>query len=248
MDAALLIRTSMLEVERLRLMVAADAGLGLAIAAVKRYQSQRFQNSYRDLIAGGPYQAAAQFFLNELYGLVDYSGRDAQFARIAGTIERLLPRQAVSTAVALARLHLLTEQLDWAMASAWQPAPSSETVAATYVQTWNRVGQREKRERQLQLVLGLGRDLTRLTQTPGLRLMLKLMRGPAHAAGLHELQTFLEAGFDTFAPLARQKDGTEAFLSLIETRESELMHALFDPEFDVSASLRDGVLPPGTLD
>jgi hypothetical protein len=190
MDAAVFIRSSVSEVERLRLIIAADAGMSSAVTAVKRYQSQRFENSYRDLIAGGPYQAAAHFFLNELYGVVDYSKRDAQFARIAGAIESLLPRQAISTAVALARLHLLTEQLDFAMAGAWQSAPSCEKMAATYVHTWKAVGCREERERQLQLVLELGRDLSRLTRTPGIRLMLKVMRGPAHAAGLHEFQNY----------------------------------------------------------
>lgn len=247
MDAAVFIRNSVSEVERLRLIIAADAGMRSAVAAVKRYQSQRFENSYRDLIAGGPYQAAAHFFLNELYGVVDYSKRDAQFARIAGAIESLLPRQAISTAVALARLHLLTEQLDFAMAGAWQSAPSCEKMAATYVRTWKAVGHREERERQLQLVLELGRDLSRLTRTPGIRLMLKVMRGPAHAAGLHELQAFLEIGFDTFAALARYKGGTEAFLLLIEARESELIRALFDSRFDILTSLRDGVLPAGTM-
>lgn len=245
MDATGFIRESVSEVERLRMRVAVDAGLGSALIAVKRYQSQRFQHSYRDLIAGGPYQAAAQFFLNELYGVIDYSKRDAQFARIAGAMSRLLPKQAISTAVELARLHLLTEQLDWKMAVAWRSAPSNDVLAEAYVHAWKSVGHREEREQQLQLVLALGRDLSGLTQTPGLRLMLKLMRGPAVAAGLQELQEFLETGFDTFATLARHKGGTEAFLRLIEARESEVIRALFDAQFDVSVSERNGVLPIG---
>jgi len=248
MDAALTIRTAVSEVERLRVIVAADTGLRSAVTAVKRFQSLRFQNTYRDLVAAGPYQAAALFFLNELYGLVDYSNRDAQFAKIAGAIERLLPKPAISTAIALAQLHLFTEQLDFAMARAWQAAPESETVAATYVHCWKIVGRRDDRERQLQLVLNLGRNLARLTQTLGLRMMLKVMRGPAQAAGLHELQEFMEVGFDTFGTLARQKNGTESFLRLIEARESELMRSMFDPQFDILSSVRDGVLPPGTMD
>lgn len=246
MDAAQYIRNAVTEVERLRRVVATDAGLALAVPAVKRYQSLRFENSYRDLIAAGPYQAAAQFFLDELYGLVDYSKRDAQFARIAGALERLLPHKAVATAVALARLHAMTEQLDLAMGRAWALAPAGKTAAETYVHSWQSVGQQEQREKQLQLVLELGRDLDRLTRTPGLRLLLKLMRGPAYAADLHELQRFLETGFDTFASLAKRKDGVEGFLSLIEARESALMRALFDPDFDVQKSLHGDLLPVGS--
>lgn len=246
MDAAQYIRSAVTEVDRLRRIVAADASLALAVPAVKRYQSVRFENSYRDLIASGPYQAAAQFFLDELYGLVDYSKRDAQFARIAGALERLLPQKAVATAVALARLHVLTEQLDFAMGRAWASTPMGRTAAERYVFAWQCVGQQEQRASQLQLVMELGRDLHRLTRTPGLRLLLKMMRGPAHAAGLHELQRFLETGFDTFASLAKRKDGVEGFLSLIEERESALLRALFDPHFDIHKSLRDGVLPVGS--
>lgn len=242
MDATQFIRSSVTEVDRLRLMVAADARLALAVSAVKRYQSVRFQNSYRDLIASGPYQSAARFFLDELYGFADYSKRDAQFARIAGAIERLLPPQALATAVALARLHVMTEQLDLLMGCAWLTAPEGWPDTETYVFAWKSVGKQDQRAMQLQLVLELGRDLDRLTRTPGLRLLLKIMSAPARAAGLHELQQFLESGFDTFAALAKQKSGAEGFLRLIETRESELISALFDAKSDITQSLR-GALP-----
>jgi hypothetical protein len=78
------------------------------------------------------------------------------------------------------------------------------------------------------MVLDIGEDMARLTRAPGLRLALKMMRGPASAAGLASLQRFLEAGFDTFGQLARQRGQVEAFLSIIRTRETELIATLFD--------------------
>ena len=45
-----------------------------------------------------PYAAAARFFLDELYSDKDYADRDAQFARIAGAIEKLFPAQVARTA------------------------------------------------------------------------------------------------------------------------------------------------------
>ena len=243
MDAAKFIRDSVSEVDRLRRITAADPRLAAAVDAVKEYQSVRFRHSYRDLIDSGPYQAAATFFLDELYGLVDYSRRDAQFSRIAGAIERLLPRQAIATAVALARLHVLTEQLDQSMGRVWMTAPEHTSTAATYVFAWRAVGRRQERETQLEMVLALGRDLDRLTRTAGLRLLLKMMRRPAHAAGLHELQKFLETGFDTFAQLAKKESGTARFLRLIETRESGLIRALFDQDANTQQLIEDSVLP-----
>ncbi|MCZ4313704.1 hypothetical protein O4H66_09870 [Comamonadaceae bacterium G21597-S1] len=243
MDAAKFIRDSVSEVDRLRRTTAADPRLAAAVDAVKEYQSVRFRHSYQDLIDSGPYRAAAKFFLDELYGLVDYSRRDAQFARIAGAIERLLPQQAIATAVALARLHVLTEQLDQSMGRVWMAAPEHASAVETYVFAWRAVGRRQDREAQLEMVLALGRDLDRLTRTAGLRLLLKMMRRPAHAAGLHELQKFLETGFDTFARLAKQDGGTDGFLRLIETREAGLMDALFNQDLNAQQLLRDAVLP-----
>jgi hypothetical protein len=52
------------------------------------------------------------------------------------------------------------------------------------------------------------------------------MRGPARAAGLGSLQTFLERGFDTFGAM----NGASEFLTLIEQRERALMQALFDTQ------------------
>jgi hypothetical protein len=78
------------------------------------------------------------------------------------------------------------------------------------------------------IVLDVGRELDRLTRTPGLRLMLKMMRKPATVAGLGSLQRFLETGFDTFAAMSRQGDGVTYFLNTVQARESGLIDRLFD--------------------
>jgi hypothetical protein len=79
-------------------------------------------------------------------------------------------------------------------------------------------------------VLEIGREMARLTRMPGLRLMLKMMRGPAAAAGLSSLQRFLEIGFDTFGAMARRPGGAERFLETIREREAALIAMLFDAE------------------
>lgn len=248
MDASQIIRDAVDQVAGLRAQAARDRSLAVRVSAVKRFQSQRFAGSYHDLLQGGPYQAAANFFLGELYGDADYADRDAQFARIAGAIQRLLPAPAVATAVALARLHALTEQLDHHMATAWPQRPAADPCdeRRAYVQAWRGSGRRSDRERQLQLVLEIGQDLDRLTRTPGLRLLLKMMRGPAQAAGLHALQHFLEAGFDTFAAMGRRPGASQGFLRLIESRESALLATLFDADLDSClAALRGPAAPAG---
>lgn len=230
MEAAQKIRSAVARVSLLRQATLERPALGEALGQVKRVQSQRFAGTYSDLMASGPYAAAARFFLDELYSDQDYADRDAQFARIAGAIERLFPAQVAATAVALAELHALTEDLDHAMAGQWLARPDPGSGAARrYVQAWRDVGRRPEREDQLTVVLGIGRQMAALTRTPGLRMMLKMMRGPAVAAGLGSLQRFLETGFDTFSAMAR-KDGAQDFLGIIEQRESALIRALFDAD------------------
>jgi hypothetical protein len=233
LDAAQRIRASLAVVGELRTARNADAELEAAVLVVKRLQARRFSGTYQDLLAGPPYGDAARFFLDELYSDKDYAERDTQFARIAGTMQKVFPEQVVATALALAELHALTEQLDHAMGVAWLREGSAATVgdAARYLHAWRSVDRRADREAQLRVVLAIGRELARLTRAPGLRLLLKMMRAPASAAGMGSLQKFLEAGFDTFGTMSRHKNGAEGFLATIEMRESRLIAHWFDEEF-----------------
>ena len=57
-----------------------------------------------------------------------------------------------------------------------------------------------------------------------------MMRKPANVAGLGSLQSFLEAGFDTFAQIAGGKEGARVFLSVVSERETRLIDLLFDSD------------------
>jgi hypothetical protein len=225
MNAADVIRESVTEVQRLRQESRAVPWIGEAVTHLKRLQGRRFAGTYADLLNSRQYEAGARFFLDELYGDRDYAERDAQFAKIATAIEKLFPRDVAATAAALARLHALTESLDHAMARAARLSGPDD--AGNYVVAWKEVGRPADRQLQLDSVVALGAELARLTRVPGLRLMLRMMRGPASAAGLNSLQRFLESGFDTFAAIAKLRGGAEAFLDTIRKREQHLIDFLF---------------------
>lgn len=238
MDAAQTIRDAVSRVTDLRQAAESSPPLQAAILAVKRFQARRFALTYADLLKSTVYQGAARFFLEELYGDRDYSERDAQFARIAGALQRIFPDQAVATAVSLASVHALTEEIDHEMGRAWlaQSFAACPAESLRYVKAWKQVGRAADRNLQLKSILALGRDLDRLTRTNGLRMMLKLMRRPARTAGLSDLQEFLESGFDTFAQMSRIGGETEKFLLMIQQRETSLMEELFLVEDDVVAA------------
>ena len=228
MDAAHTIRDAVARVSSIRAEANDKPGLNTALVTIKALQSRRFAGIYSDLLRSAEYGAAARFFLEDLYSDKDYSQRDAQFSRIAGALQRLFPKQVIATAVALAHLHLLTEELDWQMASQWAARDGvlPDDPAAQYVTCWRAVGRDDERKRQLEIVLTVGRDMDRLTRAPGLRLMLRMMRTPARAAGLGSLQDFLEVGFDTFAQMTGKGRSAEKFLGTIQTRESGWIHSL----------------------
>lgn len=212
-------------VERERAHRAGKAGLDARVAALKSYQQRRFSHTYADLLQSSRYGAASRFFLDELYGPGDFTHRDAQFARVVPALVRLFPTEIVDTVATLAELHALSEALDTRMAEQL----GSETIASPdYVRAWQRTGEIRWRQQQIALTLDVALRLDGFTRRVLVRNSLRLMRGPARAAGLGELQQFLEAGFDTF----RAMNGAQDFIALVDSRERALASELFSADLD----------------
>jgi len=227
MKASEIIHDAVTHVSLLRETIADKPELASAVRAIKHFQARRFAGTYFDLLHSELYKPAAVFFLQELYSDKDYSERDSQFSRIATALERLFPKQVVQTAVSLAQLHRLTEDLDLAMAQSWMRHADMPEITR-YIQAWRSVGRRSDRNTQLSTVLDVGHELDRLTRMRGLRMMLKMMRRPANLAGMGSLQQFLESGFDTFAQMGPECDGASHFLAMVMARETRLINGLFD--------------------
>lgn len=197
-----------------------DPEFGNQVSAVKAFQHQRFAKTYSDLSQQPRYARGVQFFLSDLYGPIDFSERDHQFARVVPSIVRLFPAEIVRTVSVLSALHALSEQLDSEMAEALGKRPIDKTG---YAWAWREVGKPEKREAQIDYMMQVGLALDRLTRKTLLRHSLKLMRLPADRAGLGALQSFLESGFDTFRDLGGARD----FLQIVAYRERHEAEKLF---------------------
>lgn len=238
------IRAELERVTHLR-SAATDERLYGAVLSIKRLQARRFRATYADLLSDPSYATAALFFLEELYGERDFSERDAQFGRIASAIEKLFPADVGELAVDLAETHALTESLDHDLANVWNeltrksPPAIRQTedvgvLSTRYIAAWRQVGGRPLRERQLDVVMDMGQELQRLTRRRSLRMALRMMRGPAQAAGMGDLQQFLEKGFDAFGSMR----DAQPFLQRIHERESIWIDLLFDaPEKDIAIRL-----------
>lgn len=190
------------------------------LAEVKAWQATRLARTYADLSADPRYGRATAFFLDDLYGAKDFSGRDTAMLRIYPVMVRTLPDVAVETAALAIEVDALSEELDRRVAACLDPGPISE---AGYGKAYREAGTRAERERQIGLVDDAGRRLDRLVAKPMIFMTLKIMRRPAKLAGLEDLQTFLEHGFEAF----RHMGGANEFLAIIGGRETRILNRLF---------------------
>lgn len=215
-----------------RATLAGDPERRARVEAVKAYQQRRFERSHALLFRDARYAPAARYFLDELYGPADFTERDAQFERVVPALVRLMPAEIVGTVRRLAELHALSEALDATMAESLHGVAID---APAYVAAWQATGRAGDRETQIALMAAVGAALDRYTRNPLLRNALRMMRGPARAAGLASLQGFLERGFEAF----RAMRGASDFLAGVSARERELAAALFDPRAAAVAGRSD---------
>ena len=89
---------------------------------------------------------------------------------------------------------------------------------ARYAQAYRAVGLPRLRGRQIDLIREVGHGLGRALRLPGIGTLLRMSRGPAHAAGLAELQGFLERGVAAF----RELRDVDAVLADIERSERRI--------------------------
>jgi hypothetical protein len=214
------IRQHLEQVRTLRAAREVDGDLARRVAAIKQHQLARFNRDYAHFIESPRYGAAARFFMEDLYGPADFADRDAQFARVVPAMARLLPGEIMHTVAQLAELHELSEGLDQEMARALTAGTVDQ---GCYRAAWQAVGRRDQREQQLSLLVSIGRALDRQTRRPMLASALRLMRSPAKAAGLSQLQSFLERGFAAFTAM----HGAQDFLATITANEQRVIEEMF---------------------
>jgi len=188
---------------------------------LRAWQSDRLAKTYEDLRRDPRCTAAVHFFLTDLYGPQDFMRRDDDFARAWGRLKRGLPDAALEVLGHALELQVLSAELDQAMVARLTEGP---LTGLSYANAYRAVGRADARQRQIDLVTGIGADLGRLVAFPLVCLALRAAHVPAHLAGFGALQDFLERGFEAF----RKMGEPEVLLEAIRLRETALMHRLFE--------------------
>jgi hypothetical protein len=198
----------------------ASPDLSARLQELRAWQAARLGQTYADLSADARYTRAIQFFLTDLYGPRDFGLRDRQFARAWRYLKLTLPGAALASLEQALELEALSAELDHAMAVA---LPAGPVTGAGYANAYRQVGRRDARERQITLVVAIGRDLNRIVKHAWIGAGLRAAHVPAHAAGFGVLQDFLERGFAAF----RHMTDARPLLDSIRERETQLMERLF---------------------
>lgn len=217
---AALLRSNLSRARNLRAAAAASGDDRADRNRLREWQSLRLARTHRDLLDSPRYGPAARFFLDDLYGPKDFSRRDDEVERIVPLMTRLLPPSALRTIAMAIGLDARSEELDTAMISALRDAGCMRQIdEQTYAGAYRACNNRPQREAQIRLVGEIGAALAGLTRMPLLTGMLRMMRGPAHVAGLQELHEFLDRGFGAF----KHMGSAEEFLRTVRDRETALM-------------------------
>jgi len=195
------------------------------VPEVRRWQAQRLESSFDRFLTDPSRRPAAQFFLSDVYNDHDFSRRDADIARVLPMMQRLLPAALLTTVADAIELGLLTHAFDLRVAHVLEDlAPRRQRLdAALYAQAYHEAGLPRLRRHQIDLIARVGLGLAHALRMPGVATLLKLSRAPARAAGLAELQEFLERGFTAFAELGDAR----GFIGEIEMDEREMSRRLF---------------------
>jgi hypothetical protein len=208
---------------------------------VRRWQAARLAASFEGFMHDPKRRPAAEFFLTDLYGDRDFSRRDADIARVAPMMLRLMPQSLVETLLDAIELGALSHAFDLRIAEALHRIASQRKTLddALYARAYREVGLPRLRSHQIDLIVVAGYGLGYALRTRGVATLLAMLRGPARAAGFGELQTFLERGFGAYGKL----DDVADFIADIERSEREVMHRLFANHPEPFAPLPDAHPP-----
>ena len=171
------------------------------------------------------YAGAVDFVINELAG-TNVVERDRQLARAAPIITAMLPLRLLRTMAEAARLNARTLEISLGICHLLQvDGKLPDTISEhAYFAASREVGSYDESIQLLETSIALGKSLESTVQNRWVGMTLKLMSGPAHAAGYGALQDFLENGYRTFRRIPEVDD----FLSEVR----KVMTNIFDRVFN----------------
>lgn len=196
-----------------------------ALKLIREWQSGRLAWTHRDLLESPRYRPATLFFLSDVYAPRDFSQRNYDIQKAYDAMRKAVPERVVHTLAETIELHQFTDDLDTLLATVLieQLGVTDSITPEQYAEAYRICDNYDDRARQIAMIVAIGRSVDRIVRLPFIGITLKLAHTPAHLAGWHELQGFLERGYAAF----KHMKGAEEFLSTIVGREMTILDRVF---------------------
>jgi hypothetical protein len=198
----------------------------VSLKCLQEWQQKRIARSFDDLIRQDACRPAINFFLTELYGGLDFRERDQDMSRVMPVMKRLLSDRVLLIMSEAFELQAVSLEFDMEMAAYMERLEINSLDMDRYCEVYRACSEKPGREKQILLIRKLGYDLEKLVKKPLVNVLVRLLRGPAHAAGFGKLQEFLESGLGSFRAL----DDVPYFNETIYQREWGAMQRMFAGE------------------
>lgn len=199
---------------------------GPSFELLQQWQRRRIARSFDDLNQQAGYRPAVEFFLSEIYGGLRFRERDQDMSKVMPAMTRFLPDPALLTMSEAFELQAISLEFDMDMAGFMATEKIDGLDMPRYCEVYRACSDKQGRERQILLIRKLGYDLDKLVRKPLVNYLVRLLRGPAHAAGFGALQEFLESGLNSFRALP----DPAYFIETIYDREWAAMERMFGGE------------------
>lgn len=192
---------------------------------LRNWQSERLSRTYADLLDSPRYRPAAQFFLSELYGDQDFTGRDQDLERAYPIMVRTMTPRLLEALAMAVELNALSHELDAELARVLveELGVHDQLTEGQYAEAYRAADNYDRRLHQIELIDFLGRKLDTAVANPFIYTVLMISKGPTHLAGFGQLHSFIERGFKAF----RHMGGAKKFLHTIVSREQRILDQIY---------------------
>ena len=194
---------------------------------LQSWQAQRMRKTHQQLLEDEKYRVATEFFLQDIYGGIDLTHIANEAERALNKALKILPEKVMVTATYALELNALSAELDELLADyLFNHMGESDISMEAYTEAFRRSASLELRQRQVDLARHLAVGLDKYVRSRVIYTTFKLVRKPAHKAGIQNLYEFMGKGFDAMRPMG----SASAVIHRIVDREAELIEAIFSGE------------------
>lgn len=205
-------------------------GLPEDIKLLREWQSARLSLTHNDLLEHPRFRPATQFFLSDVYAPRDFSQRNYDIQKAYDAMRKAVPEKVIHVLAETIELHQFTDELDAKLADVLfgQLDGDGGITPELYAEAYRICDNYDDRVRQIDMIAAIGYSVDRIVRLPFIGFTLRLAHTPAHLAGWHELQGFLERGYAAF----KHMKGASDFLNTVVSREKTILDRIYASDVD----------------